>query len=32
MKEGGNFPYCGFPEPWVGKDGTVYLGREMFFL
>ena len=21
VKEGGNFPYCGFPEPWVGNDG-----------
>ena len=31
MKEGGDFPYCGFPEPWVGKDGKVYLGQEMFF-
>ena len=19
--KGGDFPYCGFPEPWVGKDG-----------
>ena len=26
VKEGGNFPYCGFPEPWVGKDGKVYPG------
>ena len=24
IKEGGNFPYCGFTEPWVGKDGNVY--------
>ena len=31
MKEGGNFLYYGFPEPWVGKDGKVYLGHEMFF-
>ena len=31
MKEGGDFPYCGLPEPWVGKDGRVYLGWEMFF-
>ena len=31
MKEGGNFPYCGFPEPWVGNDGKVYPGWEMFF-
>ena len=26
VKEGGNFPYCGFLEPWVGKDGKVNLG------
>ena len=26
VKEGGNFPYCGFPKPWVGKDGKVYPG------
>ena len=26
MKEGGDFPYCGFPEPCVGKDGKVYPG------
>ena len=25
VKEGGDFPYCGFPELWVGKDGKVYL-------
>ena len=25
VKEGGDFPYCGFPKPWV------YLGWEMFF-
>ena len=31
MKEGGDFPYCGFPEPWIGKDGRVYPGWEMFF-
>ena len=31
VKDGVNFPYCGFPEPWVGKDGKVYLGWEMFF-
>ena len=31
VKEGKNFPYCGFPEPWVGKDGKVYSGWEMFF-
>ena len=31
MKEGGDFPYYGFLKPWVGKDGRVYLGFEMFF-
>ena len=31
MKEGGVFSYCSFPEPWVGKDGRVYPGWEMFF-
>ena len=31
MKEGGNFPYCGFPKLWVGKDGKVHPGWEMFF-
>ena len=29
VKEGGNFSYYGFSEPWVGKDGNVYLGWEM---
>ena len=29
--KGGNFPYCGFTEPQVGKDGKVFLGWEMFF-
>ena len=28
VKEGGNFPYYGFPEPWVGKDGNVYSVRK----
>ena len=29
----GNFVKEGrdFPEPWVGKDGRVYPGKEMFF-
>ena len=31
VKERGNFPYCGFPEPWVSKDGKLYLGWEMLF-
>ena len=24
VKEGGDFPFCGFPKLWVGKDGKVY--------
>ena len=31
VKEGGDFPFCGFLELWIGKDGKVYLGWEMFF-
>ena len=31
VKEWGNFPYCGFPEPWVGKNRKEYPGWEMFF-
>ena len=31
MKEGGDFAYYGFPEPWVGKNGRLYPGWEMFF-
>ena len=31
VKEGGDFPYCGFPELWVGKYGRVYPGWEIFF-
>ena len=31
MKEGGDCPFCGFPELWVGKDGKVYPRWEMFF-
>ena len=31
MKESGDFTYYSFLEPWVGKDGRVYLSREMFF-
>ena len=31
VKEGGDFPCCGFPELWVGNDGKVYLGWEIFF-
>ena len=29
--KGGDFPHCGFPEPWVGKDGRMYPSWEMFF-
>ena len=31
VKEGGNFPYYGFPKPWVGKDGRVYPSWQTFF-
>ena len=31
MKEGGDFPYCGFAKLWVGKNGKVYPGQEIFF-
>ena len=31
VKEGGHFPFCGFPELWVGKDRIVHLGWEIFF-
>ena len=31
VKEGGHIPRCGFPKPWVGKDGRVYPGYRMFF-
>ena len=31
MKKWGDFPFYGFPELWVGKDGQVYLGWEIFF-
>ena len=31
VKEGRDFPFCGFLELWIGKDGKVYLGWEMFF-
>ena len=30
MKEEGHFPFCGFPELWVGKDGKLYPGWEIF--
>ena len=29
--KGENFPYYGFLEPWVGKDGKVYPRWEMLF-
>ena len=25
VKEGGDFPFCGFPKLWVGKDGKMWL-------
>ena len=31
VKEGGDFLFSGFLELWVGKDGKVYLGWEIFF-
>ena len=31
VKEGEDFPFCGFPKLWVDKDGKVYLGWEIFF-
>ena len=31
VKEGENIPFCGFPKLWVGKDGKVYPGWEIFF-
>ena len=31
VKEEGDFPYCGFPKPWVGKDGRVYPRWDIFF-
>ena len=30
MKEGGDFPFCGFPELWVGKYGKVNPSWEIF--
>ena len=31
VKEGGDFPFCGFPELWVDKDGKVNPSWEIFF-
>ena len=31
FKEGGEIPFCGFLELWVGKDGKVYPSWEIFF-
>ena len=31
MKEGSDFPFCGFPELWINKDEKVKLGWEIFF-
>ena len=30
MKEGGDFPFCGFLELWVGKYGKVNPSWEIF--
>ena len=31
VKEGGDFPFCGFRELWVGKGGKMYSGWNIFF-
>jgi len=31
VKEGGDFPFCGFHELWVDKNGKVIPGWEIFF-
>ena len=31
VREGGDIPFYGFPEPWMGKDGKMYPGWEIFF-
>ena len=31
VKEGGYFPFCDFTKLWVGKDGKMYSGWEIFF-
>ena len=31
VKEWGDFPFYGFPDLWVGKDGKVYPSWEIFF-
>ena len=31
VKDRKDFPYFGFLKLWVGKDGKVYLGQEIFF-
>ena len=31
VKEGRDFPFCGFPKLWVDKDGKVYPSWEIFF-
>ena len=31
MKEGGDFPFCGFLELWVDKNGKVNSDWEIFF-
>lgn len=31
MKEGEDFPYCGFPEPWYDDEGQKHPGWEIFY-
>jgi len=31
VKEGGDFPFCSFPELWIDKDGKVNPGWEILF-
>ena len=31
VKEGEDFPYCGFQEPWKNADGEWGLGWEIFY-
>ena len=31
VKERGDFPFYGFPDLWVGKDGKMYPSWEIFF-
>ena len=31
IKEGEDFPYCGFQEPWMNLEGQKVQGLEIFF-